>query len=106
MTIHQDCKGQSGVSDDVITNALLGNFNYNPQLAEHLFCMSQKLGLQDANGRINRDVLRQRLSGFLSDPAEIDNLVTRCGVEQETPQQTAFKSAQCFYGSVRSTFLG
>lgn len=106
MTINQECMAQSGVSNAVITNTLMGNFNYDPKLAQHLLCMSQRLRLQDANGKIDRNVLRQRLSMLISDPSQVENLVNKCGVDQEAPEQTAFKAAQCFFSSVRSSFMG
>lgn len=106
MNFHQQCREVSNVSDGVITNALMGNFNYDPQLASHLRCMAEKMNLQDSNGRINRDVLRNMLSMVITDPARLHALVNQCAVEQSTPDQTAFKASQCLYTSVRSGLMG
>lgn len=101
--LHQQCRSQSGISDAVISNVLRGDFTYSPELGTHLHCMSRRLGIQDESGRINRNVLRQRLAVAISDQNTIDNLVNQCAVEQATPEMTAVQASECFFNGLRGS---
>lgn len=106
MRFHQQCRQQSNLPESAITNAIMGNFDYNPQLAQHLLCMSRAMGFQDENGRINREAIREKLSLVITDENTVNNAVNQCAVQQATPEKTAFRAAECFFTNLRKVVMG
>ncbi|XP_044745333.1 uncharacterized protein LOC123307181 [Coccinella septempunctata] len=91
------CSESTGVDKEAITNARKGLFTDNEKYKDYLFCMSKKIGYQNEAGEIQKDVLREKALTALKDEKLVDNLIEKCAVAKDTPQNTAFETIKCYY---------
>lgn len=63
----------------------------------HTLCMSQKLGFIDENGNIVKTEIRNSLVHLLHDEAKLEEIVNKCGVNKDTPEDTGFDLWLCMF---------
>lgn len=94
--MHNECVQQSGVTDEQIAQVKAGNFLTDPAVKEQFYCMSKKLGFLNDAGEIQKDVMEAMIAQFIPDAALAEKLM-KCGIQKDTPQDTAFELAKCAY---------
>ncbi|KAJ8924164.1 hypothetical protein NQ315_006948 [Exocentrus adspersus] len=94
---HKDCAGETGVDVELVTKARKGEFSEDAKFKDHLFCVAKKIGIMTADGDIQKDVLKTKLSSAINDEAAAEKLIEECALKKDTPQETAFDTVQCYY---------
>lgn len=94
---HNECKSETNIDDGVATGVLAGNFIDDPVLKQHMFCMSKRLGIQNDDGEIQKEVVREKISQVLDDDEKVTEVTETCSVVRDTPEETAFELAKCIY---------
>ncbi|CAG9821681.1 unnamed protein product [Phaedon cochleariae] len=98
---HRECQSQTGVSDAVVFGIISGKFPSDPAFRRHILCMNQKMGFQDNNGNINRNLISSTLRTAMPN-GNIEGMVQNCAVQRADPEETAFEMDQCFFRIFRS----
>nr|AIX97052.1 odorant-binding protein 6 [Dastarcus helophoroides] len=96
---HKECSAVSGVNQEVIAKARKGEFVEDPKFKEHLFCFSKKVGFQNEAGDLQVEVLKAKVGAEHKDQAVVDQLIKKCAVKKQTPQETAYDTIKCYYES-------
>nr|AVI04885.1 putative odorant-binding protein 4 [Anthonomus grandis] len=60
-----------------------------------MLCFSKKVGFQNQEGAVQRDVIEKKLGSIVEDKEIFDKLIKDCVVQKESPQETAFFIAKC-----------
>lgn len=94
--MHNECVTQAGVTDEQVAQVMAGNFLSDPEVKEQIFCMTKKLGFLNDAGEIQMDIIEAMIAEFVPDAALAEKL-KKCGVQKDTPQDTAFELAKCAY---------
>ncbi|CAG9834044.1 unnamed protein product [Diabrotica balteata] len=98
---HQACASRTGIQPDLVSGMLQGRFPNNPVLAQHLFCIHQRLGVQNSDGSINRNRVEQ-LAGTIApnaSPERVQQVINTCAVDRGSPETTALEMDRCLYNS-------
>lgn len=66
-----------------------------PNAKVHELCIDQKVGVIDAHGKVVKDVLKSSLSSVLREEAKLDAVITKCAVNKDTAEETAFALRDC-----------
>ncbi|XP_028135223.1 uncharacterized protein LOC114330104 [Diabrotica virgifera virgifera] len=96
---HQACASRTGIQPDLVSGMLQGRFPNNPALADHLFCIHKRLGIQDSDGSINTNRIGQ-LAGIIApnaSPERIQEVINVCAVQKGSPGATALDMDRCLY---------
>ncbi|XP_019866436.1 B2 protein [Aethina tumida] len=96
-TYHEECSKESQVDQSLVEKAKAGEFTDDDGLKNHIFCVSKKLGFQNDAGEIQVGVVKEKLATVIDDPSKIDEIVKKCAVQKDTPQNTAFSTIECYY---------
>lgn len=96
MAIHNECAAEGNISDELIQQALAGDFPEDDAMKQHLLCISKKLGFLGDNGEINTDTVREHAAIILDDPVKLDGFMSKCLVHKSTPADTAHAGIKCF----------
>nr|AVH84924.1 odorant binding protein 17 [Harmonia axyridis]QTE76116.1 odorant binding protein 8 [Harmonia axyridis] len=91
------CAKSTGVDPEAIANAKKGTFSDDEKFKDYLFCVSKKIGFQNEAGEIQKDVVKQKATVALKDEKLVDEIIKKCAVVKDTPQNTAFEVAKCYY---------
>ena len=59
--VSKECREKSGVPEDLVLKARQGQFTDDPKLKEHLYCFAQKLGLINAQGELQPEVIKAKI---------------------------------------------
>lgn len=77
-------------------NAAMGKKDASePNAKSHELCMSQKLGLVDAHGKVVKHEVRETLAHVIKDEAKLEEATNKCCVQRDTPEDTAFDMWVC-----------
>ncbi|CAH1169948.1 unnamed protein product [Phaedon cochleariae] len=93
----KECLKESTVDMDVLLDAAKGEFADDPKLKKHILCFNKKIGVQDSDGKIVMDKIRAHLTDATGDPKETEEIIKKCMIEQDTPEDTAFETAKCLH---------
>ncbi|KAJ8955686.1 hypothetical protein NQ318_008557 [Aromia moschata] len=99
---HQECKTETNIDDSLATGVFMGQFPDDTVLKQHMLCISKKLGYQNDDGKLQRDVIRDKFATILNDEDKANQYMEKCAVEQSDPEETAFQATKCFYESIRN----
>ncbi|KAJ8955679.1 hypothetical protein NQ318_008550 [Aromia moschata] len=97
VTYHKECVAQTSVDKALLRATRKGEFADDPKLKEYFLCMSKKAEFQNEDGDIQKDILRQKLGDIIKDPVTMQQLIEKCALKKDTPQNTAFSTVKCFY---------
>ncbi|KAJ8932133.1 hypothetical protein NQ314_014914 [Rhamnusium bicolor] len=75
---------ESGPSDD-------------PKMKEHMLCFLRELGVINADGEIEEEVLKEKLTKYLSSSDKAEQIVSKCAVEKDDPAETAHALGKCIH---------
>ncbi|KAL3288144.1 hypothetical protein HHI36_002592 [Cryptolaemus montrouzieri] len=95
-TYREDCAKHTGVDKELAIKARNGDFVEDEKLKEHLYCFSKKIGFQNEAGDLQLDVIRQKLAQEIKDTKVLEDVVKKCAVKKDTPQETSFQVAKCY----------
>ncbi|XP_076267135.1 B2 protein-like [Rhynchophorus ferrugineus] len=93
----KECIAETGVDKALVEKARQGSFSDDPKLKAFAFCLSKKIGLQNASGDVQVDVLKQKLSSVVSSPDAANSLISACVQSKGSPEETAFHTFVCYY---------
>ncbi|KAJ8932147.1 hypothetical protein NQ314_014931 [Rhamnusium bicolor] len=93
--IYEQCQSNSDTKVDEDLLRKLSENNDNRQVGAHLLCISVGVGLQKQNGQLDKNIIRNKISLVTQDKTRVDDLVTKCAVQKETPEKTAVKMLNC-----------
>nr|UTN00817.1 odorant binding protein [Semanotus bifasciatus] len=94
--IHDACQANPATrADHNLLHDLSANLD-NPQVGVHMLCESKGVGLQNENGKLEKEVIRSKISLSIADPGIVDHLVEECAVPKNTPEKTAINLFMCF----------
>jgi hypothetical protein len=65
------------------------------EIKQYTFRLLKKAGLIDANGEFQVEAIKTTFKENLKDPEKVDDLVAKCAVKKDTPQNSAFEFFQC-----------
>ncbi|CAH1379454.1 unnamed protein product [Tenebrio molitor] len=95
---HSDaCKRESGVSDEVLARARKGEKVDDPKLRDHGVCILKKSGFLDDNGDFQVEIIRTKLKENADHPEKVDDLVAKCAVKKDTPQESTHSFFRCLH---------
>lgn len=98
--VHDECQAdpKTKVSDDYMRKAAAGEKDASESNAKrHELCMSQKLGLMDEHGKVVKAEIRNSLSHVIHDEAKLDEVVNKCSIDKDTPEDTGFDLWVCMF---------
>nr|ALR72491.1 odorant binding protein 3 [Colaphellus bowringi] len=77
--------------------AAKGDYQDDMKLKKQILCFNKKVGLQDENGDIVLDVAKSKLFDIVKDEKKTMDILKKCAVKKDTPENTAFESAKCLH---------
>ncbi|XP_056632620.1 B1 protein-like [Diorhabda sublineata] len=96
------CYKESGVDMDLILKIKDGVFTDDPKLKEHLFCVNKSFGIQQQNGDFNETIMRGIVEKSGADDKKADELIKKCLVKKDSPENSAFESMKCIHSVIPS----
>lgn len=60
-------------------------------------CLSKKIGYQNEDGVLLKEVMRQKLLASLKDQKLVNSIIDECAIVRDTPQSTAFEATKCYF---------
>ncbi|CAG9821683.1 unnamed protein product [Phaedon cochleariae] len=93
----KECLKESNADMDVVMDAAKGVFADDPKLKKQILCFNKKIGVQDADGKLVKDMIKTRLTAVTEDPKKTEEIMKKCMIEQDTPEDTAFETAKCLH---------
>ncbi|RZC40380.1 PBP GOBP domain containing protein, partial [Asbolus verrucosus] len=93
--VGKECREQSGVSQELVDKLRNGEYVEDAKLKAQMLCVSKKLGLADDSGNINVETLKTKVKKVVDNDAEVDEIVEKCAVKRDTPEDTAFFTFKC-----------
>ncbi|KAJ8932146.1 hypothetical protein NQ314_014930 [Rhamnusium bicolor] len=94
--IYDHCQSNSETKVDEDLLRKLSQNTDNQQVGAHMLCVSVGAGLQKQNGQLDKNIIKNKISLVIEDKSRVDDLVTKCAVQKETPEKTAVKMFTCF----------
>lgn len=82
----------------MVTKGRNGDFSEDPKLKTYIACLFKKTGILDASGKLQVDVLKQKLSQEFK-PEEIDKVVAKCNLEKATVDEFVSEFYKCYWAS-------
>ncbi|XP_018568781.1 B1 protein-like [Anoplophora glabripennis] len=101
-TMYEECVSETGVNEEIIENAMAGEFADDPKFRLFLSCFAKKRGVLNDAGEIQKHTLRAELSSMISDEALVEDIMARCVVQSGTPEETAFQISKCIHARKQS----
>ncbi|XP_066262797.1 uncharacterized protein [Euwallacea similis] len=65
-------------------------------IGQHALCVSKEMKWQKADGTVNKQYLRERLSIIEKDAAKVDQFLNSCAVDKATEVETARNLFNCY----------
>nr|UTN00826.1 odorant binding protein [Semanotus bifasciatus] len=94
--INEECAKDSGIEEGDLLK-VLEEAGDDSKVKEHMFCFQEKLGIINADGEIQKDVLKEKLVDFFDDDAKVEDIITKCAEEKDSPLETAFSLGSCIH---------
>nr|QFO46768.1 odorant binding protein [Cylas formicarius] len=103
---HKECLAKSQVSQITLDKARTGDFQNDPKLAEHILCISKKIGFQNEVGELQREVIERKLKEAVKgDETKTKKLITDCVINDANPKTTAVNAFKCIYQKANINLL-
>ncbi|KAF7272394.1 hypothetical protein GWI33_014821 [Rhynchophorus ferrugineus] len=93
----KECIAETGVDKELVDKARQGSFSDDPKLKAFAFCLSKKIGLQNADGDVQTEVLKEKLSSVVDNAETVNSLISACVQKKGSPEETAFQTFVCYY---------
>ncbi|CAH0551621.1 unnamed protein product [Brassicogethes aeneus] len=98
LSFHNECAKETGVNEDLIGEAMMGNFSDDPTFKDQILCFSKKIGFLDASGKIDVETMKNKFKMMHDhDDEKIDEVVEKCGKDMDTPEDTAVELMKCLF---------
>lgn len=97
LTLHAECLKETGLDEAVALKAKQGEYVDDPKLKQQIFCFNKKAGFQNEAGDLQNDHIKAKLMELINDDKKADELIQKCNVKKETPEETAFAVVKCFH---------
>ncbi|KAJ8932126.1 hypothetical protein NQ314_014907 [Rhamnusium bicolor] len=94
--IHERCQADPSTHVDERLLMKLSENKDNAAVGAHMLCMSVGAGMQKANGDLDKEVIKSKISLVTHDRSKIDGLVEKCAINQDTLKKTAAMLWLCF----------
>ncbi|CAG9829121.1 unnamed protein product [Diabrotica balteata] len=95
--LHEKCLPISGATQEMVNQAMTGNFPEDSAFKDHVYCMTKAYGFFKENGQIDIGVVESELHKRIADPVLRTEIKAKCLVLKETPQETAFQATKCLF---------
>lgn len=99
-TAHSECQAdpKTFIEDEILQKIKQGE---NVEEAKaHVVCVITKLELLSGDGKVNKAKVKAELADYFSDEAKLDEVVEKCAVEKDNPEDTALALDNCFRDAV------
>ncbi|KAL1513942.1 hypothetical protein ABEB36_003280 [Hypothenemus hampei] len=98
---NQKCQGDPKTAVDKTTlKAYIDSKGTAPapeNIGAHALCVSKELNWQNADGSVNREHLKERISAHVDDASKVDEILNECAVVKDNEEATARHLFRCFY---------
>ncbi|XP_018565036.1 B1 protein [Anoplophora glabripennis] len=93
-TLHNECK--SHIDEETARKFYKGELLDKSVIGSYALCISKKSGFLNEDGKLNKDNLKKALGRAISDEAKLNEVINKCAVEKDDPQDTAISLGNCF----------
>nr|AXO78395.1 odorant binding protein 17 [Xylotrechus quadripes] len=93
----KQCLEETHADEALVRKAANGEYVDDPSLKKHLLCFTKKAGFQNEAGDIQIETVRMKLNAITKNEKMTDDLITKCAVKKDTPEDTAFETLKCFH---------
>nr|USE58852.1 odorant-binding protein [Lasioderma serricorne] len=98
---YKQCTDSTGVDRDLVNRARNGDFDEDAKLKEFYGCMFQKAGIQNEDGEILVDAIKEKVPDDF-DQDEAARVIEICKDKKgETPAETAFLVYKCYWDNTK-----
>lgn len=91
------CADKTHVDKKLVAQARKGNFPTDAVFKNYVYCVSQELGVQDKNGKVDEDMLRLKATLLLMDSETANTMVNQCLLHNKDPKEVAFFALKCIH---------
>lgn len=91
---NKECSVESKLNKESVEDPKFEDTAENEALGNHLFCIFQKLDYQNELGEIQSSHIRKNFAQYIDDET-LEELVSKCAVNKDTPQLAAFTFNKC-----------
>lgn len=91
------CIKETGAGVEKIDAAKKGEFADDAKLKAYLLCIAKRIGFIDGAGELQSGVLKAKVGAAIDDQELADKLEPECAVKKDSPEETVFQMAKCFY---------
>nr|WNH96192.1 odorant binding protein C04c [Anthonomus eugenii] len=103
---YKQCIDKSKVDQAILQKARVGNFADDPKLKEHVLCITEKIGFQNAQGVLQIPVIESKLKEALKgDEAKAKQLIKACAIANSDKKLQAFNALKCVYQKANINLL-
>ncbi|KAG5887558.1 hypothetical protein JTB14_002264 [Gonioctena quinquepunctata] len=95
--LHKECLEETKVDLGIAMKAAQGEYTNDEKLKKQILCFNKKVGLQDKNGDIVMEVAKAKLKDIVKDDKKVEEVMKKCVLKKETPEETAFQAAKCLH---------
>lgn len=64
-------------------------------IGPHNLCISKTLKWQNADGKVNKELLKERITAHIEDASKVDGILNECAVDKENEVATANNIFKC-----------
>nr|UWL63320.1 odorant binding protein 30 [Pagiophloeus tsushimanus] len=96
--VHQECQQSTTtfVPDIIFEQLKRGEHpNLPANFGLHANCMLKKLDLQDGQGHVLSDGVKEAVQRHYTDAGKVNQIITECSVNKESPEKTALNLFGC-----------
>nr|XP_023022172.1 uncharacterized protein LOC111510480 [Leptinotarsa decemlineata] len=97
MEYNKECMEETKVAMEVVLKAAEGVYVDDDKLKKQILCVNKKIEVQKENGDIDIDVTKKKLMTILKDEKKVDDVIKKCVMKKDTPENTAFEAAKCMH---------
>nr|AWT23332.1 OBP4 [Hycleus phaleratus] len=94
-----DCSQSSNVDKELVAKARQGEFVDDAKLKAYLYCLSKHIGFQNDSGKLQQNVIHDKINAQLNDEKQTQAIIEKCIAEKASPEDTTFEAVKCVYES-------
>nr|AXO78387.1 odorant binding protein 9 [Xylotrechus quadripes] len=96
LAVHHKACTVPARDEEFIKKLIDGDLIDDEQFKDYLFCISKRIGFQDASGVVQRAVIIEKLRKSIEDPSKAEEYTDKCLANtSSSPTETVFKVVAC-----------
>ncbi|XP_028133351.1 uncharacterized protein LOC114328638 [Diabrotica virgifera virgifera] len=96
MDIAKQCNAATGIDDQVVAQALAGNFPTDDKFKKFVLCFGKMIGFLDEEGNPNIAAISEAMKMNFGDQMSTD-VIMGCAKKESTPEDTAYNVFKCSF---------